>query len=112
MGLFDGTPLERPVICNLCGLEQANCSCPPAALQPVAPDKQRLKIATERRKRGKVVTTVRGFECPQWQLAELLTELKNLCGAGGSHGEGNLEIQGDQIATLKKHLLQLGYRVS
>jgi translation initiation factor 1 len=44
-------------------------------------------------------------------MKELLRELKNLCGAGGTLKENELEIQGDQRDVLRAHLEGKGYRV-
>lgn len=111
MGLFDGTPLERPVLCDRCGEDQSDCRCPP----PTEPDtphaKQTLKVRFEKRKRGKVVTVVAGFSCSKEQMRQTLTALKNDCGAGGTLDGSNLEIQGNHVARIRECLSGLGYRL-
>ena len=121
MGLFDGTPLERPVLCENCGLEISVCQCDPASdraagnqaadTPDVAPARQRLRVRVEKRKRGKIVTRATGFTGSERQLRALFTELKNACGAGGCLEVGALEIQGDHRQVVEDHLKRLGYRV-
>lgn len=111
MGLFDGTPLQRPVLCDQCGQDVTACVCPPKELRPVPAEKLQLRIRVERRKRGKIVSVVSGLECPASQRAELLKTLKQICGAGGSVDATQIEIQGDHHARIQAHLLELGYKV-
>lgn len=115
MGLFDGTPLERPVICDRCSLDVKECSCPPveeAVEEPVvAPEKQSPKLRVEKRKRGKTVTVVAGLRGSTAQRQELLKQLKNECGAGGTLAEGNVEIQGNHLKRLEAALRSLGYKM-
>ena len=108
MGLFDGTALERPVLCDRCGEEIRSCQCPPMDT-PAA--KQSLKVRLDRRKRGKLITVVSNFHCSDQQIQETLTALKNKCGAGGSIEEGNIELQGDHTQRVPELLIARGYRV-
>jgi len=114
MGLFDGTPLERPVVCERCGKPDAECRCAPAVEPQVRtpPEKQQVRLAIEKRKRGKAVTVVRGLADDGEHLAEVLTRLKSSCGAGGTVKEGEIEIQGRQLERVREVLADLGYRVS
>lgn len=116
MGLFDGTLLERPILCERCGADVKVCQCEPideiAAEAEVAPDKQRLKVRVEKRKRGKVVTVIAGFTGTMSQRQHVLTQLKNHCGAGGTIDEGQLEIQGDQAHRVRKPLENLGFKIT
>ncbi len=117
MGLFDGTALERPVLCERCEQDVKTCDCEPlieAKDEPeVEPSKQRLRVRSEKRKRGKMVTVVAGLQGSERQRQELLTQLKNHCGAGGTlNDDQQIEIQGEQSERLKTKLEQLGYRVS
>lgn len=48
---------------------------------------------TKAGRRGKTVTLVTGL--PPGDLADVLKELKKLCGAGGAVKEGTVELQGD-----------------
>ena len=83
----------------------------PAAAPRVAPEKQTAKLAIEKRKRGKMVTVVRGLAAEDNDLNALLTELKSVCGAGGAVKGDVLEIQGRQLDRLRAKLQEIGYRV-
>jgi translation initiation factor 1 len=76
----------------------------------VPPGKQVLRIALERRKRGKEVTVIRGL-AEDSALAALLTRLKSACGAGGAWKDGVLEIQGDHCQRIEQLLRDDGYRI-
>ncbi len=113
MGLFDGTSLERPVICEQCGGDIKLCKCPPI-VPPVAdvpPEKQSLKVRVEKRKRGKLVTVISGFTCAAAQTQQTLSHLQSQCGAGGCVDQQNIELQGDHAARVPALLVARGYRV-
>lgn len=111
MGLFDGTPLERPVVCERCGQPEAQCECPPPAKKRTPPAEQTVRLAIEKRKKGKVVTVVRGLADEGDHLSEVLARLKSTCGAGGTIKEGQLEVQGRQLDAVRATLEKAGYRV-
>ena len=108
MGLFDGTPLERPVVCDRCSLDVRLCRCPPL---DTPAEKQSLKFRLEKRKGGKLVTVVVGFHCSDQQLLTCLSALKSQCGAGGTINDGNVELQGDHTQRIGPILKTLGYRL-
>ncbi len=110
MGLFDGTILERPVLCERCGLDVKQCTCPPLEAPDKTPGDQLLKIALEKRKNGKQVTVVRGFDCRKSQIQNVLQSLKNSCGAGGTCDANTIEIQGNHSEKARTELKKLGYR--
>jgi translation initiation factor 1 len=114
MGLFDGTPLERPVVCERCGEPEATCRCDPVAEPELRtpPERQQVRLAIEKRKRGKSVTVVRGLADEGEHLSEVLVALKSSCGAGGTVKEGEIEIQGRQLERVRDVLTQRGYRVT
>lgn len=116
MGLFDGTALERPVLCDQCDQDVKTCGCPPPQNQEaeprVEPAKQLLKIRIEKRKRGKLMTVIAGFRGPHNQRQDLLTELKDLCGAGGTLADGNIEVQGSHQSRIRQFLETRQYRIA
>ena len=64
--------------------------------QEQAPVRQTaLRVWLERRKGGKTVTVVRGFEGPDSQLRDLAALLRSRCATGGSVKDGEIVIQGD-----------------
>ncbi|MEB3294711.1 MAG: stress response translation initiation inhibitor YciH, partial [Synechococcales bacterium] len=55
-------------------------------------------------------TVIQGFQQSPESLTQLLKNLKNQCGTGGTMKDGTLEIQGDQGQRLLAVLLALGYK--
>ena len=113
MRLFEGTPFDRPPMCDRCEKLESDCNCPPQEPKPILPEKQTARVQVEKRKKGKVVTVIRGLNegHPGHHLADLLTKLKNACGAGGTIHDAEMEIQGDHLERLKKLLSDIGYKV-
>ena len=112
MRLLAGTPFDRPPRCERCGGIEGECGCPPPPAPPPAPpDRQQLRLAVEKRKKGKVVTVARGFSTTAEDLNQLLTQLKNACGAGGTVKEGTVEVQGDHLERMREILSRIGFRV-
>ena len=112
MRLFEGTPLDRPPRCERCGELEEACICPPEPVKRRPPREQTARLAIEKRKKGKIVTVVRGLVEPDSDLSNLLTQLKSACGAGGALKDETLEIQGKQVERVRQHLINLGYRVT
>ncbi len=108
MGLFDGTALERPVLCARCKADVRLCQCPPLDTPPA---KQSLKIRLDKRKRGKLITVVSGFNCSEKQIIETLSSLKSQCGAGGTIEGGDIELQGDHTQRIIDLLIERGYPI-
>ncbi len=75
------------------------------------PEKQTASIAVEKRKKGKMVTVVRGLAAADNDLPALLTELKNTCGAGGAVKDDTVEVQGSHVERVTVVLTKIGYRV-
>jgi len=76
------------------------------------PSKQTIRVVIDRKRRaGKSVTVASGFQMTAASLAELAAALKKRCGAGGTAGDGEIEIQGDHVARVAAELERLGYRV-
>jgi len=82
-----------------------------AQKQLIPPGKQTARLAIERRKKGKVVSVIRGLPGEGNDLHALLVDLKNACGAGGTLDGDVLEIQGEHLPRLKMLLEKRGYRV-
>jgi translation initiation factor 1 len=61
------------------------------------------------RRGGKAVTVVRGL--PRKELAAVATDLKKLCGSGGSVKDDAVEIQGDHREQIAAHLTAQGHTV-
>jgi translation initiation factor 1 len=111
--LFAGTPYDRPPTCERCGNPESACTCPPILLPTPArsSDKKKLRLAVEKRKKGKMVTVIRGLSATADDLPALLTRLKNQCGAGGTLDGETLELQGNHLDRLRTLLGEVGYAV-
>jgi translation initiation factor 1 len=68
-------------------------------------------VIDRKRRVGKSVTIASGFQLKAASLSELAAALKKRCGAGGTAGDGEIEIQGDHVARVAAELERLGYRV-
>ncbi len=76
------------------------------------PQQQNIRIQSTRSgKKGKTVTVITGFQHNKETLTQLLKQLKNQCGSGGTLKDDVLEIQGDHRQKLLKVLGDLGYKV-
>jgi translation initiation factor 1 len=111
MRLFAGTPFDRPPKCDRCGALETDCVCPPLPAARIPPQNQVARLAVEKRKKGKVVTVIRGLHAVGNDLPDLLTRLKSQCGAGGTIQDESLEIQGEHVERIRAALTELGYGV-
>ena len=62
-----------------------------------------------KRRRGKVVTVIAGLHLPRQVAEQLAKDLKQICGAGGTIQEAEIEIQGEHIPKIVKKLQELGF---
>lgn len=109
-GLFDGTPLERPVTCEACERPLARCACPRSESGAVLlPRDQPARVGREKRRKGKTVTVIEGLNPVASNLGAILAQLKSACAAGGTINEGRIEIQGDHCDRALAILQGLGY---
>lgn len=69
------------------------------------------RVRREKKGRGgKTVTTITGLALKSAQMKKLSSELKRLCGTGGSVKNGVIEIQGDNIDKVVQALDERGYK--
>ena len=109
MRLFEGTEFDIPPKCDRCDKLVEECNCPPPPPERIPPEKQTARVSREKRKKGKQVTIIAGLD--DLDLPEVLTRLKNSCGAGGTVKDGVIEIQGEHDSRVRATLGELGYRV-
>ena len=100
-----------PPRCERCGLLEEECQCEPEPEPVTPPEKQTANVFVEKRKRGKMMTVVKGLLTKESDLPALLTLLKSNCGAGGTLKSEQLEIQGDHVERVKQQLKEIGYRL-
>jgi translation initiation factor 1 len=77
------------------------------------PGLQKLVVKLDNKKRaGKVVTTVDKFIGTDDDHEDLAKLLKTKCGTGGSVKDGQIIIQGDVVQKVKDVLIKEGYRTN
>ena len=108
MGLVYSTEGGR--MCPRCRQALASCICK-AAPRPAGGDGN-VRVSRETKGRGgKAVTLVRGLSLDEAALAQLGKRLRSVCGAGGTHKDGVIEVQGDHADRLVALLQAEGWRV-
>jgi translation initiation factor 1 len=63
--------------------------------EEIAREQQSVRIYTDSRRYGKIVTVVDGIDSTDIDIDDLARKLKNKCAAGGTAKEGKIELQGD-----------------
>jgi|SRR3989338_7487524 len=89
-------------ICPKCGLPLQACVC-----EEIAKTEQKIKIQTEKKRFGKVITIISGFQ--DVDLKTLSKELKHKLSCGGTVRDKSIELQGDHSRNLKEILASLGF---
>jgi translation initiation factor 1 len=79
--------------------------------EQIAKEQQKIRILTDTRRYGKVVTVVEGIDDTDIDLDDLARKLKTRCAAGGTAKEGRIELQGDHKKKVKEVLEELGFSV-
>lgn len=93
-------------ICATCGLPEEICIC-----EEIAKETQRIRITSDRRRYGKMVTIVEGLDASDVDLEELARTLKTKVAAGGTVKNGRIELQGEHRKKVEQTLQELGYNV-
>lgn len=93
-------------ICSVCGLPEELCMC-----EQIAKEQQKIRILTDTRRYGKIVTVVDGIDETDIDLDDLARKLKTRCAAGGTAKDGRVELQGDHKKKVKEALEELGFSV-
>jgi translation initiation factor 1 len=96
-------------MCPICRHSSAQCQCPNAKLVPAGDGMVRVSRSSKGRG-GKTVTLVQGLALPADELAALGKQLRAACGAGGTHKEGVLEVQGDHVTRVLAWLQAKGLK--
>jgi translation initiation factor 1 len=90
-------------ICPKCGLPKQACVC-----EQIVKSSQRIKVTTERKRYGKIVTVVTGFESGI-DVKKITKSLKNELACGGTSKDGMIELQGDHTKRIKDLLVKHGF---
>lgn len=70
-----------------------------------------VRVGLESKSRGgKKVSVITGLPLSDTEFDALTTKLKRTCGTGGTHKDGQIEIQGDHRDKLMAELQKLGYK--
>ena len=90
-------------ICPKCGLPKQACVC-----EQIVKGAQRIRITTDKKRYGKIVTLVSGFESGI-DIKKIARSLKNGLACGGTFKDNIIELQGDHRKKVKEILVELGF---
>ena len=90
-------------ICPKCGLPKQACVC-----EQIVKSSQRIKVGTDKKRYGKIVTVVTGFESGI-DVKKIAKELKNELACGGTYKDNIIELQGDHTKKVKLLLVKMGF---
>ena len=90
-------------ICPKCGLPLQACVC-----EQIVKSSQKIQITTDKKKFGKIVTIVTGFD-KGMDIKKTAKALKNELACGGTFRDNSVELQGDHTKKIKKILVKLGF---
>lgn len=90
-------------ICPKCGLPKQACVC-----EQIVKSSQRIKVTTEKKRYGKIVTIVTGFG-KGIDVRNITKNLKNELACGGTFEGDAIELQGDHRKRIKEILVKLGF---
>jgi len=93
-------------ICPKCGLPMQACVC-----EDIAKSEQRIHVRTAKKKFGKIVTIVSGFD-KGLDIKKIVKDLKAELGCGGTLRDGEIELQGDHRKKMKPALVLQGFEES
>ncbi len=90
-------------ICPKCGLPIQACVC-----KEIAKTEQRIKVKTDKRRYGKMMTLVDGLS-NDVDMKEIAKTLKSELACGGTIKNSIIELQGDHRKKVKPILIKLGF---
>jgi translation initiation factor 1 len=90
-------------ICPKCGLPKQACVC-----EQITKSSQRIKVTTDKKRYGKIVTIVSGFN-KGTDIKSIAKALKNELACGGTYKDNEVELQGDHSRKIKEILVKLGF---
>ncbi len=90
-------------ICPKCGLPKQACVC-----EQIAKGSQKIKVSTDKKRYGKLMTVVTGFESGI-DIKKIAKALKNELACGGTYKDNTIELQGDHKKKIKDILVKMGF---
>ncbi len=90
-------------ICPKCGLPTPACVC-----EQIMKSSQRIRITTDRKRYGKIVTVIKGFDS-SIDVKKVAKDMKNVLACGGTAKDNIIELQGDHTKRVKDILVKLGF---
>ena len=90
-------------ICPKCGLPKPACVC-----EQIIKSSQRIRISNDKKRYGKIVTIVSGFD-NTIDIKKIAKELKNELACGGTVKNKMIELQGEHSKKIKSLLVKLGF---
>ena len=90
-------------ICPKCGLPEQACVC-----DQIIKSSQRIRISNDKKRYGKIVTLVSGFD-NKIDIKKIAKELKNELACGGTVKNRIIELQGEHSKKIKSFLVKLGF---
>jgi len=90
-------------ICPKCGLPLEACVC-----EQIVKSAQRIRITTDKKRYGKIVTIVDGFDSGV-DIKKVAKSLKNKLACGGTFKDSTIELQGDHTGRIKELLIEEGF---
>ena len=90
-------------ICPKCGLPKQACVC-----EQITKSSQRIKVTMDKKRYGKIVTIVSGFN-KGTDIKSIAKALKNELACGGTYKDNEVELQGDHSRKIKEILVNLGF---
>jgi len=93
-------------ICPVCGLPKEACIC-----AELAKTRQKVRVSTEKRLYGKIVTVVSGISDPNIDIKDIAKKLKQELACGGTIKNNVIELQGNHEKKVKEFLVKAGFIV-
>jgi len=90
-------------ICPKCGLPSQACVC-----EQIVKGSQNINLTTEKKRYGKIMTVVSGFE-KGIDVKKIAKAMKNELACGGTYKDQSIELQGDHRNRAKAILVKLGF---
>ncbi len=75
----------------------------------IAKGEQRIKVVLEKRKFGKLITVISGFDPKSIDIKDVAKKLKSKLACGGTVKNDKVELQGDHKRRSKEELIKMGF---